>query len=699
MKRTLLILLVLALFTLSTLAQDAPPVPYTWDLAGVTFLYPSDWDEPLPEEEGEIPTLQLAEALVDTPEIRPPSIPQITFSLFFGADTTTGDFSPALQTALGAADLQASAAPTPITLLNRDGQEIVGASSDGQFYGIGQAVAISDDLVLVVVGRTLEAQRESFERVYDLVTSSLASSTGAAPEGIEDFTEEPDDEDITTAYGVLWRTQRTFDQGEDAFLNLIGLTYAANDRVYSYDYDLGLVQIDAQTGNVLGIFPNENIEEPTALAADANGVVYLSDIICGCIYVFDPAGSWRDAPIGNLGENALQSITVTPDGRIFGTGEDEEGFITVVVLQNGTLQQTITLPEEVFSAPLLVTDRTGRALAITQDGDGVVLSLENNAATPVYTLDAVAEFVLAAAVDLNNNFVLATDSDGVIIVDTQGNIIDQPAPLSIEDPLPGEVVYPTGVAVSPAGTLYVADSDGQFGAVIAFSTNVPQGQVGASELLADVPVQGTLTLETPSQSWTFQGTAGQRVTISAADGGASGELDVAVRLIAPDGSEEAFNDDQEGIDLFNQTDAQIVNHPLAQSGAYTIQVESADGEGTYQLALSETRAFTLENNSATLQGTLDDINVAQRWQFQAQGGETLDMTLVTTDGDLDPLLRVVSPQGEVIAENDDAEEEDMGTDSQLVGVMLPEAGTYLLEAARFDGVGSYTLTITSSPAS
>ncbi len=697
MKRCMMILLLLLVFAFPALAQDAPPIPYTWDLAGVTFLYPSDWDTPATVEIGNTPTLQLAEVLAATPEIRPPAIAQITISLVSGVDASTGDLTPLLQTALGEVGLQASAPATPITLLNGDGQEIVAASSDNGFYGIAQAVVVTDGSALVIVGRALEAQRERFEPVYNLVSSSLAASTGVTPPQVvdEDF-EEPDNEDIATSYGILWRSQRSFDQGEDAFLNLVGLAYAPNNRVYTYDYDLGLVQLDAQTGAVLGIFPNENILEPTGLAADASGAVYVSDILCGCIYVFDPAGSWREGPIGNLGENMLQSIAITPDGRIFGTTENDEGFISIVVLQNGTLQQTINLSEDIFVQPILLTDRSGRVLALTQDGEGIVLALDNNTATPLFTLGAAAEFVLAAAADLNNNFILATDTEGVIIVDSQGTLIDQPAELTFDTPQGASVVYPTGAAMSPDGTLYVADSDGQFGAVIALSTSVEPDRVGAAELFVDIPVEGALTAETPSQTWTFQGTAGQRLTISAIDTTADQVLNVALRLLAPDGSEEAFNDDQEGIDLLSLTDAQIVNHTLAQSGTYSVVVEAVEGEGGYRLAMVETQDLILGGGSAAVQGSLDDVRVVQHWALNAQAGQTVDITLNSADGVLDPILRVISPQGEIIAENDDAEDPDLGSDSQLLGLILPEAGIYIIEAARFDGSGSYTLQVTSS---
>lgn len=53
----------------------------------------------------------------------------------------------------------------------------------------------------------------------------------------------------------------------------------------------------------------------------------------------------------------------------------------------------------------------------------------------------------------------------------------------------------------------------------------------------------------------------------------------------------------------------------------------------------------------------------------------------------------MNQSGNLIAENDDADDVSLGVDSQLLDIRLPINGLYTIEAIRFDGEGSYTLTV------
>ncbi|MBZ0292272.1 MAG: hypothetical protein K8L99_06860 [Anaerolineae bacterium] len=682
------IMLLLLVFVMPLAAQDIVPVPYTWESTGLAFLYPSDWD--LPEDQGD--ALQLAEMLAEVPEIRPPSVPYIALTV--NASNGATDFAPVLEAALREAGVQ-SGSVTAITMLGGDGQESSGTSSDGRYIGIGRAGNLPDGRMLLVIGHAPVEQAESFRAIYDLVASSLTSSNTVVQPPVEEepeATEESDEFEIgegESQYGVLWRTMRTFDEGEDAFLNLVGLAYAPNGMLYTYDYDLGLVQLEATTGNVLGIYANENIEEPGSIAADAAGTVYVSDIACGCIYIFSNS-SWSGAPITGFIEYAPESIVINPSGLLYGTNEDDEGFISVLAFQNGAQVQSITLSEDVFLQPRLAVDNSGRVLVLTDDGS--IVAVESNPTAPLFNIGTVSEIVLDFAVDPGGNLILLTEDQGIVVIDQQGNFIDQPGTLVDDTPQGAEMVFPTGLAVSPDGTIYFADSDGEFGAVVALSTIVPEGQIGGTELMINTSVQGTLDDDTPQQPWIFQGTAGQRITISAIDAG-DGDLNLAITLLDPSGTEEAYNDDQEGTDLLYSTDAQIVDHALATSGQYTIVVDQIEGAGNYELGVKETQMITLQDGMV-LQGTLGDVFAADRYEFQGEEGQVLNFTLRAQDSDaLDTLLRVIGPQGDLIIENDDADDTELGSDSQALGVVLPESGTYIFEAGRFDGTGQYELTI------
>ncbi len=693
MKRLFKLMLVLLLGVIPVQAQDDFPVPYTWETSGITFLYPSSWDTPLPVDDGGPSALELAQSLVGLPELRPPAVPVLTFTLFSGVDSSGADFTQWLQPALTALNLQPEASPTEINFIGTTGQQLRGTTTDGQYFGISRAAVLTDGSVLVLAGRALVAQQADFEAVFDLVANSTATNASDVAEILPE--EVADEEAEASAYGVVWNTQRSLEDGEAAFLELVGLAYAPGDVLYSYDYMVGLVQFNALSGRVLGVYPNENIFDPVSLAVDASGTVYVTDLDCACLHVFGADRTWSSEVIGGFGVNAPYYVAATLDGRVFATNENDEGQVTVRIFQAGALQQEIALGDDLFLQPVLAVNPAGQVLALTEFGD--VLALETGSAVPLYVIDVLSEGVRDMAVLPEGHFVLADQDQGIIIIDNQANVLDQPVMLVSEVPQPGQVVSPVGVAVGPDGTIYYADSDGRFGAVTAISTNVAEGRIGTTELTPDLSVQGDLSEAAPQQSWTFAGTAGERVTINATDASFSDGFDLRLRLLAPDGTEEVMNEDQPGADLYNLSDPQIRNHTLAATGTYTVVVEAAAGEGVYTLVLTPTRMVTLDAaGTAQLSGQLNEALVSQLWLLEGQAGQTLTLTLQSPDGSVDTILRVIGPQGEILAENDDAEEADLGTDSQLTGLTLPESGLYIIEAARFIGIGSYQLSISST---
>jgi hypothetical protein len=298
-----------------------------------------------------------------------------------------------------------------------------------------------------------------------------------------------------------------------------------------------------------------------------------------------------------------------------------------------------------------------------------------------------------ATVDAEGNLILATEEQGVLLVSPQGDLLGSVGRVVPTAPLPGEFVNPQAVAVDEAGTVYVADSDGSSGAITALSTAVTPERIGASALVLDTAVQGLLTEAAPQQAWTYDAEAGATLTFSAIDATLSGVLDVGLRVLAPDGTEIAFNDDQPGTDLFNPTDAQMTL-TTASAGTHTVIVERVNGEGVYALGVSQPQAFDLREDGVTrLDGALDDVFPSQRWTFTGEAGTTLTVTMQSPTGLLDPLLRLYDAEGALLAENDDADDPELGVNAQLTSVRLPADGVYTLEAARFEGTGEYELIV------
>jgi hypothetical protein len=210
--------------------------------------------------------------------------------------------------------------------------------------------------------------------------------------------------------------------------------------------------------------------------------------------------------------------------------------------------------------------------------------------------------------------------------------------------------------------------------------------------VSNVLVQGALDEEKPRQYWTFVGSKGQEVTLSAVDADQTDTFNVELRLLDPVGNEEAFNDDQETQALPGILDAQIANHNLARDGRYTVVVERVAGEGTYRLGLIQPQPIEVESNTL-IRGELPDVLPANLWTVEGNAGEIVTITMLSSSGDLDPALRLFDTGGNVIAENDDAADVTLGNGAQLFEVRLPRNGSYIVEAGRFTGTGRYSLEI------
>lgn len=200
--------------------------------------------------------------------------------------------------------------------------------------------------------------------------------------------------------------------------------------------------------------------------------------------------------------------------------------------------------------------------------------------------------------------------------------------------------------------------------------------------------------------WTFAGEAGQTVNIFM--GALDGQLDSYLILNGPDGEFLAEDDDGGG-----NYDS-LISITLPDTGIYQIEAAPYDpefGEGEYYLELyanaTEVDFFSgeslgdLEMNTAVF-GTID-AGVNNQWTFTGNAGDFISVAMVADEGNLDPFLQLIAPDGSIIAEDDDG----FGNLNALIMTELPLSGNYRVVAQAFDinSFGNYQLELSDETAS
>jgi serine protease Do len=212
---------------------------------------------------------------------------------------------------------------------------------------------------------------------------------------------------------------------------------------------------------------------------------------------------------------------------------------------------------------------------------------------------------------------------------------------------------------------------------------------------------GSLTLRADSSFfdiYTFEGRAGQRVTLEMT----SREIDPFLILLNPRGRDLAQDNGGGG-----GNSARIVA-TLPATGRYTVIANSSQaGEsGAYSLRAFAGSAAGAGIDLGSSQGTMNvtiqsvlgpgssvlpsDGSLYRMTSFTGRAGQTVTITLESPD--FDTYLVLISPDGKVLKENNNASN---NTTNSAITATLPSTGVYrvIVNASDKDGRGRYTLTI------
>jgi hypothetical protein len=214
--------------------------------------------------------------------------------------------------------------------------------------------------------------------------------------------------------------------------------------------------------------------------------------------------------------------------------------------------------------------------------------------------------------------------------------------------------------------------------------------------------QGQIDQVGSFEEWTFDGRAGQFVSISlqsAVSGGDFVSLDPLLILRAPSGRTEAQNDDWRPGDSGSR-----IPRRLSESGRYVIVAGGyADSIGPYtlELGVDETADDYGSVSVAAIavgeqkRGHIASPGLYEEWTFDGRAGQQVSIEAVRGSGDAgggssfleDPVLDLIAPSGAIEATDDDSGEYS----EAVISRSLEETGTYTIIVRGFGGyyTGSY----------
>jgi hypothetical protein len=183
-----------------------------------------------------------------------------------------------------------------------------------------------------------------------------------------------------------------------------------------------------------------------------------------------------------------------------------------------------------------------------------------------------------------------------------------------------------------------------------------------------------------------------------------GDLDSVVSVINSDGSLLAYQDDSNGIE-----DVHLRALAIPSTGRYSLIIsrfgyERGTTAGNYELLIER-----IGNGSGfgcalrygdTVFQVIDNQQPEVFYSFRARLGDLVNITMRRRSGNLDPYLRLIDSNNQVLVENDDVP----GSDNALAsveGFFVPADGTYYVQATRYgfmagQSTGNFSLSITEA---
>jgi hypothetical protein len=283
-----------------------------------------------------------------------------------------------------------------------------------------------------------------------------------------------------------------------------------------------------------------------------------------------------------------------------------------------------------------------------QYGDEAAGALWAEHPTDEYTFEGVPGETIQIAVNrVDGNLV-----PGVTLFDPAGNNI------AVNDTNSDDAIYETSAYLQTAGQYTLAinrgySSIGNYQLVLELVSPGITHAPGGGALEYGQSAEGAIWPENPADDYTFEAKPGDEIEIEVVR--QNGDSDLSIRLVGPDKQSISIYDDDGRNEVYR---AKTI---LSQIGTYRIRVTSsysASQAGDYEISLTLVKpgishaagGGDLAYNTV-VQAALWNENLRDDWSFDAQAGDTVNILVTPTSGDLDPYLRLFGPDSQLLSYN------------------------------------------------
>ena len=243
-------------------------------------------------------------------------------------------------------------------------------------------------------------------------------------------------------------------------------------------------------------------------------------------------------------------------------------------------------------------------------------------------------------------------------------------------------------------TIMVSESEGDGVGDYNFTLESVNNPGDSTPISYGESIGGSLEVPTDLDHYTFEGTAGDIITLQLND--SSGFLSTQFRLYAPDGSLVIEVPPPIG----GGGQAALEDFELEDTGTYTIMVSESEGDGVgdYNFTLESVNNpgdSTPISYGESIGGSLEVPTDLDHYTFEGTAGDIITLQLNDSSGFLSTQFRLYAPDGSLVIEVPPPI--GGGGQAALEDFELEDTGTYtiMVSESEGDGVGDYNFTLES----